>query len=144
MAEMKGHIVTVFSEDVTDPESEFFFTNLKPELRREYLAHRLMGSPQKITGAALATELGVSESSISLDISSQEFVDTCREIMLRFIRGTLMSHAMKNIAKSIIEDKNLKTSKWLMEKSGFMIEDILLRTKEQTLDDIRDIVNGET
>ena len=119
------------------------YANLPPELRREYLAYRLMGSPIKLTGKALAKELGLAASTISYDLSTPEFMETCREIMLRFVKSNLMAYAIKNISKDIIERGNVKTSMWLVEKSQFLIEETLNANEGQSLNRARQLINED-
>lgn len=96
-----------------DDPKEIDVKSFTPKQRREYLAYRLLGSPNeaiagsvsKITGKSLAGELGVSEATICEDLKSDEAMIATREAMTRFIKGQILPTALKKIYKRTLEDE---------------------------------------
>lgn len=85
--------------------------------RRIWLADKLAGIPAGYSVESLAAECDVGTDTIYRDLDSDEFQTHVKTRIHKMARGFGVSKAFRNVLKAI-NDGDVKTSKWLLERCG--------------------------
>lgn len=83
------------------------------------IVQAVLGNPSKITVRAIAESIGRPLSTVARAMKSPEVKARLKEILYDFVDKELVHAAVANITKSIISEKDVGDSKWLLEHVEF-------------------------
>lgn len=92
---------------------------LKVKKTEADIVQALIGNPSLRTAEAIANHLGKPLSTIARIMKNPEVKARMKEILYDFVDKELVHSAVKNITRSIIADRNVSDSKWLLEHAEF-------------------------
>lgn len=124
-----------------DKERSKELQKLKPEVRWTKIFETMMGCPGELNVTRVAKELNVNRRTLYYDFDNPRFREFIREKLQDHIDHNLMTSAFEVITNAIMNDKCLKTSKWLVE--NFMDVKKVNRYPENQDSSDAEIIDGE-
>ena len=83
------------------------------------IVETILGDPTNATIVQVAERLGKPVSTVARHMRKPEIQERLRSILFEYVDKKLVHHAVANITRAVITDKDVKVSQWLLENLDF-------------------------